>query len=63
MCSYCSNSLVEGTETCDDGSNDGLGCAVGCTATNASYTCTGTAPTNCILNCGNGIFDSGELCD
>ena len=63
VCSYCSNSLVEGTETCDDGTNDGLGCAVGCTSVNPSYTCTGTAPTVCTLNCGNGILDSGELCD
>ena len=54
-------------ENCDDGSNDGLGCAIGCDSGAAvGYTCVGgnsTAPTICNPICGDKLIYPNETCD
>jgi fibro-slime domain-containing protein len=46
---FCGDGIVNGTETCDDGQNNG--------------TPTSKCDTNCAIKCGNGALDSGEQCD
>jgi cysteine-rich repeat protein len=54
-------------ENCDDGSNDGLGCNLGCVTGQAlGYTCTGGSPTTsstCTPICGDGLLRGVENCD
>lgn len=55
------------TETCDDGSNDTVGCNSTCTGVMLGYSC--THPTNkslpsiCNVICGDWILISPETCD
>ncbi len=61
---WCSNGIIEGTESCDDGNlanNDG--CSNVC-AIEAGYSCSGQ-PSMCSQDavCGNGILETGEECD
>ena len=63
VCTFCGDSKVIGTETCDDGTNDGVGCAVGCLGVASGYSCTAGSPTSasvCTLLCGNSILNTGE---
>jgi cysteine-rich repeat protein len=59
--------MVIGTEVCDDGTNDNVGCATGCLSVNPLYICpTAGGPTTasvCSLKCGNNVLDAGETCD
>lgn len=53
-------------ETCDDGSNDGLGCNTGCIGFLSTWICSGgnlTSPSICTPNCGDGIKVGNEACD
>jgi fibro-slime domain-containing protein len=73
----CGDGIVNGTETCDDGVNDGSygGCTPTCTSapkcgdgvvdTAFGEACDGGAgcDANCQLKCGNGVLDAGEQCD
>ena len=66
VCTFCGDSKVIGTETCDDGSNDGIGCATGCIGFATDWSCSGgspTSPSTCVFLCGNSILDTGEQCD
>ena len=65
-CSNCSDSRVVGTEVCDDGTNDGLGCTIGCSGITIGYSCSSGSPSSpsvCELDCGNSILDPDESCD
>jgi cysteine-rich repeat protein len=58
----CSNGVVEGTETCDDGNTTGGdGCSATC-AIEPGYDCTG-APSACTPICGDGLVVGNESCD
>ncbi len=58
----CGDSLVEGTENCDDGNTvDGDGCSSTCTI-ESGWGCSG-APSSCTEICGDGIVTVGEQCD
>jgi fibro-slime domain-containing protein len=46
---YCGDGIVNGTEACDDGQNNG--------------TPTSKCDTTCAIKCGNGKLDGGEQCD
>jgi cysteine-rich repeat protein len=46
---YCGDGMVEGSEACDDGPNNG--------------TAASKCDTQCRIKCGNGIVDPGEQCD
>jgi fibro-slime domain-containing protein len=46
---FCGDGLVNGTEACDDGQNNGGP--------------TSKCDTKCQIKCGNGVLDSGEQCD
>ncbi len=75
----CGNGMQEGTETCDDGNNDGCGtCGLNCTGPGTGATCeihTGCVSDDdcksgscfggeCIAVCGNGIKETpDEVCD
>lgn len=47
--------MRKGTETCDDGSDDDIGCALGCLGVNPLYTCSYVNPHVCVPKCGDGI--------
>lgn len=36
----CGDGIIAGSEICDDGSTDGLGCLADCSGVNSSYVCT-----------------------
>jgi fibro-slime domain-containing protein len=73
----CGDGAVNGSETCDDGVNDGSyeGCSPGCTPAPRcgdgnidsawGEICDGgsTCDASCQLKCGNGTVDAGEQCD
>ncbi|HYQ44753.1 MAG TPA: DUF4215 domain-containing protein [Polyangiaceae bacterium] len=46
---FCGDGVVNGTEACDDGQNNGGP--------------TSTCDTSCKVKCGNGVLDPGEQCD
>lgn len=41
----CGDGKRAGAELCDDGSNDGVGCAFGCAGWATGYSCAGGTPT------------------
>ncbi|MFZ2193403.1 MAG: hypothetical protein WAV31_04135 [Candidatus Moraniibacteriota bacterium] len=51
----CGNGIIEGSEICDDGANNGV-CPKTCSATCTSNTCGGAT-------CGNGVLEGVETCD
>jgi len=55
------------TETCDDGSDDGLGCKQGCqSGQDPWWTCLGgnkTSSSTCTPKCGDGKKVANENCD
>lgn len=57
--------IAAGAEACDDGNNvSGDGCAMGCAATEAGFTCvTNNNRTVCTPICGDGKRVQGEACD
>lgn len=62
----CGDGFVNSPEICDDGSNDGIGCATGCTGNGSGYVCSGgssTTASTCSVKCGDGIVISPEQCD
>jgi len=62
----CGDSKVVGSEVCDDGTDDGKGCAIGCKGITPGYECTlGTSisPSECSEVCKDGIRTEGEICD
>ena len=62
----CGDGKVMGSETCDDGSNDGIGCASGCMGVAVGYTCTAGSTTTasvCTPLCGDSIIIAPETCD
>lgn len=51
---------------CDDGTNDGIGCAVGCGGNAVGWLCAGGTPTSadtCNPICGDGLIKGTEACD
>ena len=52
-------------ETCDDGSNNGDGCLIGCSGVADGWECTHTQGLNsvCTPICGDGQLLFTELCD
>lgn len=59
----CGDGLVIPPETCDDGTNNGIGCAIGCLGIAPGYSCSGgslTSATICNSLCGNSVLDGGE---
>lgn len=67
--STCGDAKMALNEGCDDGSNDGIGCASSCTGPAPGYFCSGNNPTVCTSTCGNGANDTTvtpvytEMCD
>ena len=63
----CGDGYVIAPEICDDGTDDGIGCAQGCLGVNPLYTCTPgsvTGPSVCTPICGDGIIiNPPEICD
>lgn len=58
----CGDSIVSGSETCDDGgTTSGDGCSSVCAA-ESGYTCTGN-PSTCSTTCGDGVVAGTESCD
>ena len=58
--------LYPGIEVCDDGSDDGEGCSIGCMGVNPAWICTGgdlVFPTTCNPRCNDGIRVGTETCD
>lgn len=35
----CGDGILKGTEDCDDNSNDGVGCMIGCIGTSVGFDC------------------------
>lgn len=54
---------MTGTETCDDGSNNGVGCDATCSAALPGWSCTSASPSVCTTECGDGKIISPEVCD
>jgi len=58
---------MAGLEACDDGSNDGIGCASNCLGDAAGWACVNTFEANStctpVLSCGNRIMEGSEACD
>lgn len=54
-----------GTEACDDGTNDGQGCLVGCTVVTSTWVCATSPPATsvCTPKCGDGAIVGIEGCD
>ena len=53
-------------EICDDGSDDGEGCEIGCQAFAAGWLCSGgtpSGPDSCFEICGDGLIVGAEECD
>jgi fibro-slime domain-containing protein len=46
---FCGDGIVNGTEACDDGQNNG--------------TAASSCDTKCAIKCGNGVVETGEQCD
>lgn len=58
----CGDSVISGSEQCDDGGNaPGDGCSATC-AIEAGFTCSGL-PSVCITTCGDGTMAGSEQCD
>lgn len=58
----CSDGVIAGAETCDDGGTTaGDGCSALC-AIEPGYTCNG-APSSCATTCGDGVKAGAEECD
>jgi len=59
--------MLKGSENCDDGTNDGLGCKTACkTGADPKWICTGgnsTNATTCVAKCGDGFKVDNETCD
>lgn len=59
----CGNSMVEGTEACDDGDTDpGDGCDASC-AIEMGWSCDDAMPSVCTSDCGNSALNGTEECD
>nr|MDA3865066.1 DUF4215 domain-containing protein [Deltaproteobacteria bacterium] len=59
----CGDSLILGTETCDDGNTDALdGCNSSCQE-EAGWNCDGAEPTDCTEICPDGLVVGYEECD
>jgi len=55
---------LKGSEACDDHTNDGLGCLVGCTGVAEGFDCIQSGFGNsCSPICGDGRVYSPEICD
>lgn len=58
---------MTGTETCDDLTNDGNGCLLGCLGISLGWNCFGgtltTASTCTTTICGDSMVTGGETCD
>ena len=54
----CGDGVITGTENCEDGSDDGIGCNIGCkTGEVIGWNCTSTGTTpahTCLASCGDG---------
>jgi len=62
ICQTCGNSVVEGTETCDDANtNPGDGCSATCSV-EYGFNC-GGSPSVCTTICGDGRIAGLEACD
>ena len=58
----CGDSVISGSEQCDDGGNaPGDGCSATCTV-EAGFACSGL-PSVCITTCGDGTMAGAEQCD
>lgn len=65
QCKNCGDGLVQGGEKCDDGNNQSWdGCSKLC-AIESGWTCTAEEgeESQCSKLCGNGVRNTGELCD
>ena len=48
VCSVtCGDGKMASSEGCDDASNDGVGCLIGCAGAAVGYSCSGNFPTTC----------------
>lgn len=59
----CGDGKKLGTEACDDGTNNGIGCLTGCSGPVPGFTCMGGnvfSPDFCFETCGDGIITSSE---
>ena len=54
---------ILGLEVCDDGSDDGIGCALGGLGPAEGFTCNSTSTSVCENIYGDGITVFGEECD
>lgn len=62
----CGDGLIVGSEICDDHSNDGIGCSIGCLGMSDGWACSlfpnGTS--KCTAICGDGrVIPTFETCD
>ena len=62
----CGDGKVIGLESCDDWSDDDLGCNSDCSGPHPAFTCTGgdvNSPSVCKPICGDGLVYFPEVCD
>ena len=60
----CGDGILVGSETCDDGDDDGIGCETGCRGVAEGYSCDlDEEPSDCTNICGDGLIAVPEVCD
>ncbi len=59
----CGDGVIAGSEVCDDNSDDGIGCAMGCGGDATGWNCSGAPLSVCSEICGDGMVVGSEMCD
>ena len=59
----CGDGKKADVENCDDGSDNGIDCLLGCTGPSPGLNCTGNEPSVCFHICGDGLIRKAENCD
>ena len=60
MCYECGNLNIDPIEFCDDGTNDGRGCALDCKGVSKGWSCSGVETSTCSIIHGDGIIVSPD---